>query len=115
MAHLPMQTLGRSRFWREDIRWYGTGSEVNRAHHSHTLACHLSGASQGDRDLYVMINDCWEDLNFTIQEGAADESRRVADTALESPDDIAIPGHEAPVNTLDYAAKSRSAVILIRS
>ena len=108
-------SLGRSRFWREDIRWYGSGSKVDPSHHTYVLAYCLSGASQEDRDIYVMINAYWKNLDFTIQEAAAGEWLRVVDTALESPDDIAVPGHEVPVNNLSYTVKSRSIVILIRS
>ena len=44
-------SLVRSRFWREDIHWYGVGPEVYSAYHSHTLAFSLHGASQGDQDI----------------------------------------------------------------
>lgn len=62
-------SLGRSRFWREDVRWHGAGPEADRSHASHSLAFFLRGASQGDDDLYVMINAWWQDLEFTLQEG----------------------------------------------
>ena len=108
-------SLGRSRFWREDIHWYGMGPEVDSAYHSHSLAYCLHGASQGDQDIYVMINAYWQDLEFTIQEDAFEEWQRVADTSLESPNDILAPGHEEPLQSLAYTAKARSVVILIRS
>ncbi len=108
-------SLGRSRFWREDVHWYGVGPEVDSAHHSHTLAYCLHGASQGDQDIYVMINAYWQDLLFTIQEGAFDEWRRVVDTSLESPADILNPGHEELLPSLLYSVKARSLVVLIRS
>src|SRR5690348_2376570 len=57
-------TLGRSRCWREDVRWYGVGPAVDLADWSHTLAFYLDGAAQGDQDLYVLINAYWEDLRF---------------------------------------------------
>jgi len=108
-------SLGRSRFWREDIRWYGVGPEVNCSHHSHTLAFCLRGASQGDQDIYVMINAYWQDLDFTIQEGTFDEWHRVADTSLESPSDIIEPSEEESLKNLHYKVKARSIVVLIRS
>ncbi len=107
-------SLGRSRFWRDDIHWYGVNSEVDRAEHSHTLAYCLHGISQDDRDIYVMINAYWQDRVFTIQEGASAEWRRVVDTSLESPDDIAEPGNEEALQSLRYKVKARSIVILIR-
>ncbi len=35
-----------------------------------------------------MINACWEELGFVIQEGQAGEWKRVIDTGLDSPDDV---------------------------
>ena len=63
-------SLCRSRFWREDISWYGTGKQVDLSSDSHSLAFCLHGASQRDDDIYVMINAYWEELQFTIQEGS---------------------------------------------
>jgi isoamylase len=108
-------SLGRSRFWRNDIHWYGTGQDVDRSYHSHSLAFCLHGASQGDQDIYVMINAYWNDLVFSIQEGAFDEWHRVADTSLESPADILSPGNEETLQSLTYTVKARSVVILTRS
>lgn len=31
-------SLGRSRFWRKDVRRYGVGPNVDLSHHSHSLA-----------------------------------------------------------------------------
>jgi len=108
-------SIGRSRFWRKDIRWHGIGPNVDEAYHSHTLAYCLHGASQGDQDIYVMINAYWQDLAFTIQEGTFDEWRRVADTSLESPHDIVEPGNEEALQNLHYTVRARSVVVLIRS
>src|ERR1700737_3822845 len=41
-------SLSRSRFWREDVSWYGVGPTVDLSHDSHSLAFCLHGASQGD-------------------------------------------------------------------
>jgi glycogen operon protein len=49
-------SLGRSRFWREDIHWYGVGPAVDRSPWSHSLAFYLHGSTQQDTDLYVMVN-----------------------------------------------------------
>ena len=64
-------SLCRSRFWREDISWYGIGPTVDLSPDSHSLAFCLHGASQADDDIYVMINAYWEELRFQIQEGCA--------------------------------------------
>ena len=108
-------SLGRSRFWREDIRWYGVSSAVDSSYHSHSLAYYLHGASQGDRDIYVMINTYWQDLGFTIQEGAFDEWHRVLDTNLDNPNDILAAGDEEVLQSLAYNVKARSVVVLIHS
>jgi isoamylase len=106
--------LGRSRFWREDIHWYGVGTEVDRSLWSQSLAFCLHGSSQQDTDLYVMVNAYKEDLHFTIQEGRASDWLRVLDTSLRVPEGFAEPGREIRLQTLDYPAKARSIVILIR-
>jgi glucose/galactose transporter len=52
---------------------------------SRSLAFCLQGDSQGDDDIYVMINSYWEELEFQIQEDTAQDWRRIVDTALPSP------------------------------
>ncbi len=108
-------SLCRSRFWRNDVSWYGAGPDVDRSYHSHSLAFCLHGASQGDRDIYVMINAYWQDQEFTIQEGAFKEWHRVVDTNLESPNDILDPRQEEPLQSRTYTLKAHSVVILIHS
>jgi len=75
-------SLSRSRFWREDVSWYGVGPTVDLSHDSHSLAFCLHGASQADDDIYAMINAYWEELEFNVQEGTAQEWKRIVDTAL---------------------------------
>jgi glycogen operon protein len=108
-------SLSRSRFWRDDIHWYGVGPVVDMSHHSHSLAFHLRGSSQQDVDLYVMINAYWEDLTFIAQEGQARQWKRVIDTGLESPDDFCDPGKEILLTSQAYVVKSRSIVVLRQS
>jgi isoamylase len=108
------QSLGRSRFWREDVRWYGVGRDVDMAFDSRSLAFCLRGASEEDDDIYVMINAGKEDLLFTIQEGEAREWLRVADTSEPSPLDINEPGRETTLTGLEYPVKARSVVVLRR-
>ncbi len=107
-------TLCRSRFWREDIRWYGPRSEPDLGYDSHTLAYLLRGASQRDVDLYVMINGSDQELPFLIQEPPAVRWRRVIDTGLPSPDDICPPESVAPLSNEAYTVKARSVVVLMR-
>jgi hypothetical protein len=90
------------------------GPTVDLSHPSHSLAFCLHGASQGDVDLYVMINAYWEDLRFTIQEGKGGPWQRVIDTSLDSPDDVCEPGAEVRVTSQTYVVKARSIVVLSR-
>jgi isoamylase len=105
-------SLCRSRFWREDVTWYGTGEKTDLSPDSHTLAFCLHGASQGDDDLYVMINAYWEKLQFQVQEGTAQEWLRVVDTGSASPDDFSEDGE--PLRALIYPLAPRSVVVLVR-
>jgi glycogen operon protein len=83
------------------------------SHDSHSLAFCLHGASQGDDDIYVMINAYWEGLEFQVQEGTAQEWKRMVDTALPSPDDFSHDG--VPLEQMKYVLAPRSIVVLCRS
>ena len=107
-------SIARSRFWREDVRWYGTGRDADLSFDSHSIAFALHGGSQNDDDLYVMINGYWNDLAFDIQEGNAGDWRRSIDTSLASPLDLAEPGDETRLTELRCNVVARSVVILVR-
>jgi glycogen operon protein len=108
------RSLCRSRFWREDVRWYGVGPAVDLSHDSHSLAFCLHAPPAMGGDLYVMINAYWEPLTFNIQEGAPAAWQRVIDTARESPDDLREPGTEVALESLAYPVAPRSVVVLTR-
>jgi isoamylase len=105
-------SLSRSRFWREDVSWYGTGPAVDLSGDSRSLAFCLHDTSQGDDDIYVMINAYWEELEFHVQEGTALEWKRIVDTALPSPDDFSDYG--VPLEQIKYRVAPRSIVVLLR-
>jgi len=105
-------SIHRSRFWRDDVRWYGVNGPPDTSYESHAFAYCLHGASVGDCDLYVMINAFWEDLIFAIQEHPPGGWWRVVDTARPSPDDIHEAGHETPVCQPFYTVGARSVVVL---
>jgi isoamylase len=107
-------TLGRSRFWRDDVRWHGVGATPDLSHDSRSVAWFLDGASQEDDDLYVMVNAYWDPLTFEIQDGRPGDWHRVVDTGRESPDDFVEPGHEVPIDGLRYVVGPRSVVIALR-
>jgi glycogen operon protein len=106
--------LGRSRFWHEDVRWYGPNGEPDLSNDSHSLAFRLRGAQFDEPDLYVMINAWYQPIQFRIQEGRASDWVRLADTSLPSPADFADPGNEDPLDCLDYEVAPRSIVVLSR-
>jgi glycogen operon protein len=108
-------SLGRSRFSREEISWYGVGQAADLSYNSHTLSFCLRGASQQDSDLYVMINAFWQDLDFTVQEGQPGEWKRIADTGLPSPSDFIESSAAVPLTNATYQVKSRSVVVLERT
>ncbi|MCA9068054.1 MAG: glycogen-debranching protein, partial [Planctomycetaceae bacterium] len=107
-------TLCRSRFWRDDIHWYGAGKEVAMSWDSSHLAYCLRGNAVSDDDLYVMINNQSYDMVFTIQDRSDHIWMRAIDTALQSPMDILEPGTEQPVHSKTYLVKARSIVVLLR-
>jgi pullulanase/glycogen debranching enzyme len=107
-------SLGRSRFWRDDVRWFGPGPTVDMSPASRTLAVYLCGASQQDADVYVMINASDGDVTFQIQEGRPGEWRQAFDTGLVSPDDFQESADGPCVQSLSYVVRSRSVVGLIR-
>jgi len=105
-------SLGRSRFWRDDISWYGIGPAVDLSPDSRSLAFCLHGASQADDDIYVMINAYWEELHFRVQEGAPEDWVRIVDTCLPTPGDFLDPGLQ--LHQLTYQVAPRSIVILTK-
>ncbi len=105
-------SLCRSRFWREDVSWFGTGPAVDLSPESRSLAFCLHGASQGDDDIYVMINAHWEELQFRIQEGTPQDWVRIVDTSLPTPDDFA--EFVGPLRYATYQVAPRSIVVLVR-
>jgi isoamylase len=107
-------SIMRGRYWREDVRWYGTTAGVDLSPESRSLAYFLRGTGVKDHDLYVMINAFWEDLVFTIQEGRAEEWHRVVDTGLAGPEDIAETGKGPPLSSRQHPVKARSIVVLER-
>jgi isoamylase len=106
-------SLCRSRFWREDISWYGTGPTVDLSPDSRTLAFCLHGAAQADDDIYVMINAYWQELEFEVQESTPKDWVRIVDTGLPSGEDFSEAG--LPLAQPTYRLAPRSVVVLVRS
>jgi len=104
-------SLARSRFWRDDVHWYGPRGVVDLA--SHLVALCLRGASQGDTDLYVMINGSADAIPFVVQD-AGGPWAVVINTARPSPDDIVLD-RPAPIARPSYLVEAHSVVVLTRS
>ena len=107
-------SIARSRYWREDVHWYGSNGKPDLSHDSHTLAYCLHGRSHHDADIYVMINGWWQDVTFTIQEGQAHEWCPVIDTGKPSPDDFSVDNDRPNLRTCECLLKARSIVVLVR-
>ena len=104
------RTLSRSRFWREDVRWFGPRGVVDLS--SRVVALYLRGASQGDRDLYLMINGGADAVPFVIQD-VGEPWHLVVDTARRSPDDIDLSGRGVLARP-SHVVEGRSVVVLMR-
>ena len=61
-----------------------------------------------------MINGSPHSQWFRVQEGEPGEWRVVANTAMPSPQDIAVPGQEEVLKCPDYLVGERSIVVLCR-
>jgi isoamylase len=105
-------SIGRSRYWREDVRWYGAAGPVDLGPESRTLAYRLSGGRFAEGDLYVLINAFWEPVPFRIQEGTPRDWHRIVDTSRPSPEDVIDPAAESPLDSLRYVVEPRSVVVL---
>jgi pullulanase/glycogen debranching enzyme len=81
---------------------------------SRTLAIYLSGASQHDADLYLMINSSDHDRTFVIQEGGTGEWQLAFNTGLSSPEDFVEPADRNYLQSKKNVVAARSIVGLIR-
>lgn len=105
-------SISRSRFWRDDITWYGANHLVDMSPTSQQLAYCLHGASQNDTNLYVMINAGPEPIEFGIQEGAPGTWHRIVDTSRPSPHDFTEMSGEIIEETF-YSVEERSVAIFM--
>jgi glycogen operon protein len=69
----------------------------------------------GPGALHIIFNAYWEPLDFELPglDGSLDGWRRIVDTTLDTPDDLALTFTEAtPVTTPAYHAEARSIAIM---
>lgn len=107
-------TIGRSRYWRDDVKWYGTDHLVDLSSDSSCLAYCLHGKTERDTDLYVMLNNGSTPSVFGIQEGSVGDWKRVVDTSRDSPCDMVEEGAGQAVCDAFYQVAASSIVVLIR-
>lgn len=108
------RSIGRSRFWREDVQWFGARGDVDDSWESRSVAWLLRGGSFGECDLYVLVNAHWLPIAFQIGEGAPGEWSRIVDTSRPSPEDIFEESVAPPLTVSEYAVGPRSVVVLAR-
>ena len=90
------RSIARSRFWRDDVHWFGTGGGPDLGPWSHSVAWHLSGAAFDEGDLYVIANAHHEELVFEVQ--MPGPWRRIVDTSRPTGQDVC-DGPAAPLVT----------------
>jgi len=97
------------------IHWHGVRLNTpDWGDASRSLACNVVSMS-GRVVFHLMINACWEPLSFELPEppgGWHAGWRRMIDTALDAPDDIAEPGQMPTIIANYYAVAPRSVVLL---
>lgn len=104
--------LGRSTFWRDNIRWFGAEQpQVDMSFNSQTLAYWLQGDSDANRGLYVMVNGSPQPTTFQIHAMNVCGWNRAIDTSLPYPNDIAYVGTIVPHRPATYRVNPRSVVV----
>ncbi|WP_114783209.1 glycogen debranching protein [Botryobacter ruber] len=104
-------TLGRSRFWREEVTWFGANGLPDFSAASHSIAYFLSGKSQNDTDLYVMINAHWESKEFSFL--APGPWFLVINTQAAFPDDF-LEEDQVPVQQPVYEVGPRAVAVFVK-
>ena len=105
-------SLSRFSFWHDDISWFGSRGPVDLSPQSRTLAFLLSGRSEGDDDLYVMINGGEQSATFSVQLDAGRSWKYSIDTSRNDS-----PGHDHELFVTGttptvLAVEARSIVVL---
>ncbi len=103
------RAIARSRFWRDDVSWFGTTGGPDTAPWSHSVAWHVSGARYREGDLCVFVNAYHEPLDFVVQ--VPGSWRRIVDTALPAPGHVRSVGAAPPAGA-SVAVAARSVVVL---
>ncbi len=97
---------------RSRVEWHGTRlHEPDLGDTSHSIALSLWGEHLV---LHLILNAYWEPLAFDVPppEAGMDGWRRIVDTSLASPDDLAAAADAPRVDSAGYLAGPRSVVVL---
>lgn len=104
-------SLGRSRFWRQDVRWHGITDGINWDEPSRSFAFFLDGARVNDDDLYVMVNMDDAGHEFVIQQPPEAGGWKVAvDTSKDWPQPGVLSAEAGP----KVRVEEKSIVVLVR-
>jgi glycogen operon protein len=106
-------SLSRSRFWRDDVQWYGPTGPLDFGPRSRALAFFLDGNHERDANLYVMVNGDDQPATFDIQPNAAVGWKLVIDTGATSPRDIRMSDNVGRDCLKRLELKPRSIAVLI--
>ncbi len=108
-------SIGRGRFWREDISWYSHKGQMDWSEEARSLAYCLHGASVGDTDIYVMINSHWKAKDFSIQEGHAGDWKVMINTALDAVNTVSDESKAPVLKSMRITVEERSIVVLVKN
>lgn len=106
-------SICRSRFWREDVSWFGATAK-NIDYSNNDLKCfsfYLKGSSFQDNDIYVMINFYWEPLEFSFF--VSGPWNRIINTYLAPPQDFVDISQDL-INNPHYLVGERSIAVFIK-
>ncbi len=59
-------SICRSRFWREDVQWFGANGATRYDYDAHSFSFLLSGKKFNEKDLYIMVNMDWSEQIFSF-------------------------------------------------
>lgn len=104
-------SLSRSRFWRNDIEWFGVNKRnPDVTYTSHALAFCIKHGMENDVNIYVMVNSYVEPLTFSIQ--VPGKWSRIINTSYKSPNDIVSEGDEI-ISFSEYTLDARSIAVFV--
>jgi glycogen operon protein len=105
-------SLCRSHYWRDDVRWFGVDGPVDLSSGSQVFGYRLTGRTEHDVDLVVILNMANAEVVMRPDLGASRGWRRVVDTARPSPHDVA-PEADAPRLTEPSLPVARRSVVVL--